>query len=81
MFAPEDGTHPADWAHVVNTVAPELLDDLGNEPLPRDAGFLAEMSKDVDPAQAELLFSIFEKAGVAAFSRGSFNGTLSNIFG
>ena len=79
MFAPEDGAEAVDWAHVVNGVVREVLEDLGDEPLPRDAEFLKEMSKRVDPDQVGRLLATFGEEGVQQFSRHSFDGTMSAI--
>ena len=81
LFTPRDGTKAVDWAGVVNADIPEILKRLGSQPLPGDAEFLAEMSKRVDPEQADRLFSTFSEQEVGMFSKHSFAGTLSAILG
>ena len=76
VFASES----ADWSKVVNTVAPELLDDLGDEPLSLDATFLEEVSKSLDPKKwAALSQNLGDQSGFRRLSRESFDSTLDTL--
>ena len=70
----------ADWSEIVNTVAPKLLDDFGDEPLSLGGDFLEEISKSLDPEKWSLLSqNLGDQTGIQRFAQGSFDATLSAL--
>ena len=70
----------ADWSEIVNTVAPKLLDDFGDEPLSLDGDFLEEIGKSLDPEKWSLLSqNLGDQTGIQRLAQGSFDATLSAL--